>query len=86
MIFSKASLPVWFRNLLDHPPTWPESESHMILQLQAKVHDLGHFGVLTYTYSILSEFKATFRIPSSSLPHDEVCEAQGVVAFCFGSS
>ena len=54
----------------------------MILQLQAKVHDLGSLGVLTFTYSILSEFKATYRIPSSflpSLPHDEVCEAWGVV-------
>ena len=68
MIFSKASLPVWFRNLLDHPPTWPESESHMILQLQAKVHDLGNLRVLTYTYSILSEFKATFCFLHPFLP------------------
>ena len=34
----------------------------MILELQAKVHGLGNLGVSTYTYSILSEFKATFRI------------------------
>ena len=69
MIFSKASLPVWFRNLLDHPPTWPESETHMILQMQAKVHGLGNLGVLTYTYPILSWFEATFCLIS---PHDEV--------------
>ena len=62
MIFSKASLPVWFRDLVDHPPTWPESEAHMILQLQAKVHGLGYLGVSTYTYPILSDFKATFFI------------------------
>ena len=61
-IFSKASLPVWFRNLLDHPPTWPESEIQMILQMQAKVHGLGNVAVLTYTYPILSWFEATFAI------------------------
>ena len=54
MIFSKASLPVWFRNLLDHSPTWPESETYMILQLQAKVHGLGYLGVLTYACPIFS--------------------------------
>ena len=64
MIFSKASLPVWFRNLLDHPPTWPESETHMILQMQAKVHGLGNLGVWTTRYASLSDFKATFWIPS----------------------
>ena len=47
MIFSKASLAVWFRNLLHHSPTWPESETHMILQMQAKVHGLGNFRALT---------------------------------------
>ena len=62
MIFSKASLPVWFRNLLDHPPTWPESETHMILQMQAKVHGLVNLGVSTTRYASLSDFKATFRI------------------------
>ena len=40
----------------------------MILQLQAKVHDLGNLGVLTYTYPILSKFKASFRIHSSLPP------------------
>ena len=65
MIYSKASLPVCFRNLLDHPPTWPESETHMILHLQAKVHGLGYLGVSTCTYPIFSEFKAPFWIPSS---------------------
>ena len=57
MIFSKASLPVWFRNLLDHSPTWPESETHMILQLQAKVHGLGNLGVSTCKYPIFSWFE-----------------------------
>ena len=57
----------------------------MILQLQAKVHGLGDLGVLTYTYPNLSDFKATFWIIPPFL-NDEVCEARGVVAFCFGSS
>ena len=83
MIFSKASLPVWFRNLLDHSSTWPESEAHMILQLQAKVHGLGNLGVSTYTYLSLSEFKATFW---AFIHHDEICEARGVVVIRFGSS
>ena len=34
----------------------------MILQLQAKEHGLGNLGVLTCTYPIFSEFKATFWI------------------------
>ena len=55
----------------------------MILQLQAKVHGLGNLGVLTTTYAILSLFKEPFFPP---FPHDEVCEARGVVGFCFGSS
>ena len=37
----------------------------MILQLQAKVHGLGYLGVSTCTYANLSNFKATFWIPSS---------------------
>ena len=41
----------------------------MILQLQAKVHGLVNLGVSTCTYASLSDFKATFWIPS--LPHDE---------------
>ena len=57
----------------------------MILQLQAKVHGLGNLGVSTCTYPNLSDFKATFRILPPSL-NDEVCEARGVVGFCFGSS
>ena len=85
MIFSKASLPVWFRNLLDHPPTWPESEIHMILQMQAKVHGLGNFGVWTLSYPLLSWFKETFWILPPFL-NDEICEARGVVGFCFGGS
>ena len=80
MIFSKASLPVWFRNLLDRSPTWPKSETHMILQLQAKVHGLGYLGVWTCTYLIFSEFKAIFRIIPSFLPHDK--HARGVVVGC----
>ena len=75
-IFSKASLPVWFRNLLDHPPTWPESETHMILQMQAKVHGLGNLGVSTYTYPTLSDFKATFWILPSFL-NDEFAKQGG---------
>ena len=55
----------------------------MILQLQAKVHGLGNLRVLTYTYLSLSDFKATFWIIHSSR---ELCEARGVVVFCFGSS
>ena len=58
----------------------------MILQLQAKVHGLGNLGVSTCTYPIFSEFKATFCTLPPSLPHDEVCEARGVVVICFGSS
>ena len=50
----------------------------MILQLEAKVHGLGDLGVLTCAYPNLSEFKATCCIPPS-LPHDEICEARGVV-------
>ena len=34
----------------------------MILQLQAKEHGLENLGVLTCTYPIFSEFKATFWI------------------------
>ena len=53
-IFRKAS-PRWcFWNFLDHSPTWPESETLMILQMQAKVHGLGNFGVSTLTYPIFS--------------------------------
>ena len=59
----------------------------MILQLQAKVHGLGNLGVSTCTYPIFSEFKAPKSDPFlPSLPHDEVCEARGVVVICFGSS
>ena len=59
----------------------------MILQLQAKVHGLGNLGVLTCTYPNLSDFKATFRIIIFFFfVNDEVCEARGVVGFCFGSS
>ena len=44
----------------------------MILQLQAKVHGLGNLGVSTCTYASLSDFKATFWIPSLPfLPHDD---------------
>ena len=64
MIFSKASLPVWFQNLVDHPPTWPESETHMILQLQAKVHGLGYLGVSTCIYLIFSKFEAPKSDPN----------------------
>ena len=78
MIFSKASLPVWFRNLLDHSPTWPESETHMILQLQAKVHGLGYLGVLTYTYPIFSQFEGPKSDPFlPSLPHDQYARHGG---------
>ena len=55
----------------------------MILQMQAKVHGLGNLGVSTYTYLSLSEFKATFCLIHSSR---ELCEARGVVVFCFGTS
>ena len=58
----------------------------MILQLQAKVHGLGNLKVLTNTTSNLSDFKATFRIIIFFFLNDEVCEARGVVGFCFGSS
>ena len=61
----------------------------MILQMQAKVHGLENLRVTTYTYPIFSRFKETFWILPSFLPpslNDEVCEARGVVAFCFGSS
>ena len=60
---------MWFWNLLDHSPTWPESETHMILQLQAKVHGLGNLAVLTYTYQIFSWFETPKSDPS--LPHDD---------------
>ena len=63
-IFSKASLPGWFRNLLDHSPTWPESETLMILQLQAKVHGMGNLGVSTCTYPIFSWFETPKSDPS----------------------
>ena len=54
MIFSKASLPVWFRNLLDHPPTWPNFYAHKKFDAHQKVHGLGIYIVLTYTYPIFS--------------------------------
>ena len=40
----------------------------MILQMQAKVHGLGNFGVLTSTYPIYSYFKDPFFPPFPSLP------------------
>ena len=77
--------------------------------MQAKVHDLKKFRVLTYTYQILSEFqlavcskyvrsmfavcskyvRSMFAVCSQYVRKtgpDEVCEARGVVGFCFGSS
>ena len=49
--------------------------------MQAKVHDLIKYRVLTYTYSILSRFKETFWIPS--FLHDQY--AREVVVCCIGA-
>ena len=79
MIFLEASPWGCFWIFFCRPPTLSKSESHMILQLQAKVHGLGNLGVLTYTYPIFSWFETPKSDPflPPSLPHDQYARHGG---------
>ena len=79
-IFREASPRGCFWNFFCRPPTLSKSESHMILQLQAKVHGLGNLGVLTYTYPIFSWFETPKSDPFlPSFLHDKPGRPWGVV-------
>ena len=74
MIFLKQSYILGFLNLVGDSPTWPNFYAHKKFDAHQKVHGLGIYIYLTYTYPFLSEFKATFLIPPS-LPHDKFARA-----------
>ena len=69
MIFQKHAYLGWFKKKKYQPPTSPDFKTHKSFDMRKKVHGLGKYIVLTYTYSIFSRFEVPKSDPS--LPHDK---------------